>query len=75
MFEYLFASDFTVLTPFCTDIKQIKKETKVESGFIHDISIYPNGFIVENFQYPDKVIVKTNMELIDNNDGTFSVKI
>lgn len=75
MFEYIFTSDIEVLTPFCKDFSQIKKETKVYPGYIHDISVYPNGFQAETFQYPDKVIMKTNMELINNNDGTFSVKL
>lgn len=76
MFEYIFTTDKKILTPFCTDFKQIKnKFISQTSECIHIVSEYPNGFVLEIIQYNDRIIFKTNKELIDNNDGTLSVKL
>ncbi|WP_443660455.1 hypothetical protein [Clostridium algidicarnis] len=76
MFEYTFTTEKELLTPFCTDFKQIKNKLISQTPeCIHRVSEYPNGFVLEIIQYNNKIIFKTNKELIDNNDGTLSVKL
>jgi hypothetical protein len=76
MLEYTFTSENKLLTPFCTDINQIENETISQSPeCLHRKSTYPNGFIIEFIQYSNKIILKTNKPLIDNNDGTLSVQL
>lgn len=78
MFEYVFTSEVksgTVdTTGFCDDFKDIKQEILSQTPeCIHKRSTYPNGFVLEVEQYSDRFIVRTNWELSDNGDGTFSV--
>lgn len=75
MFEYTFpaGSDFKILTPFDIDFNDIKKEITQTAEYIRNLSTYPNGLILDTLQYPDKIIIKSNKELVDNGDGTISV--
>lgn len=77
MFEYIFTagSDCTIDTEgFCKDFSEIKQETLQHTpDCIHRRSTYPNGFIIEMIEYADKIIIKTNRELKDNGNGTFTV--
>ena len=75
MFEYILTENKKLLTPFGIDLKDIKKETIQMADCIIDKSIYPNGFIIESHQYSDRILLRTNKELIDNGDGTMSVKL
>lgn len=75
MFEYEFKEVGTVNTDgFCKDFKEIKQEIlKQTPECIHRRSIYPNGFILETEQYSNKIVIRTNWELLKNDDGSFSV--
>ncbi|MBN1074633.1 hypothetical protein DVV91_09800 [Clostridium botulinum] len=76
MFEYTFDKsngEIEILTPFVNDIKDIKKETTQTASCIHDVSTFPNGVILDMEQYYDKIIVKCTNELVNNNDGTYSI--
>lgn len=78
MFEYVLTSEVksgTVdTTGFCDDFKDVKQETLLQTPeCIHRRSTYPNGFVIEVEQYSNKVIIRTNWELFDNGNGTFSV--
>lgn len=75
MFEYVFTQDNTVHTEgFCKDFQEIKQEVlKSTPECSHRRSTYPNGFVVEAEQYCDKIIIRTNWELLKNDDGSFNV--
>ncbi|EGS9997877.1 hypothetical protein I9Y31_000052 [Clostridium perfringens] len=77
MFQYTFTNgDFKINTPFCKDFSQVKNKIISQSAeCIHSISEYPNGFVIESLQYADKVVLKTNKDLIVNDDGSIDVQI
>ncbi|MDD7793701.1 hypothetical protein [Clostridium sp. 'White wine YQ'] len=77
MFEYKFepGTNVKILTPFNIDFNQIKKEITQTPECIRNLSTYPNGLVLDMYQYSDKIVVKSNKELIDNTDGTLSVKL
>lgn len=76
MFEYTITSgECRVLTPFVDNFNDIKKEITQTADCVKNISHYPNGFTVEITQYADRIEVKSNKELINNGDGTYSVKL
>lgn len=75
MFKYTFTGDFSINTPFCTNLQDIKKDFKQTPDYISNKSTYPNGFEIELIQYADKTQVITNKELTQNSDGSFSVKL
>ncbi|MBS5934911.1 MAG: hypothetical protein KIC94_18770 [Clostridiales bacterium] len=78
MFEYTFENsdgDFKILTPFVKDMSEIKKESIQKADCIHDKSTFPNGVVLETIQYATKVVVKCSHELINNNDGTYSIRV
>lgn len=74
MYKYIFNKHVIVLTPFCTNASEIKTVMDIHKNYFHVKSTYPTGFILESTTYKDKVIVESNRELIDNKDGTVSVK-
>ena len=78
MFEYVFtAADgpgSLDTTGFCENFNDIKQETLSQTpNCIHRRSTYPLGFVLEFEQHNDKFIIRTNWELSDNGDGSFSV--
>ena len=75
MYKYSFNpdEDIKILTSF--DMESAKKQVIPFTDCICYRSRYPNGFIIEIFQYTDKTIVQSNMELIENGDGTLDVLI
>lgn len=78
MFEYVFTpetkSGTVDTTGFCDNFNEITQEILLDNPeCIQKRSTYPNGFILETEQYADKIIIRTNWELFDNGDGTFSV--
>ncbi len=73
MFEYTFTKEVEILTPFKCNFSDIKKEITQTPDFIRNHSTYPNGVILDMYQYFDKVVIKSNKKLIDNNDGTVTV--
>lgn len=74
MFEYIVSigEKVTINTPYNIEFKDIKKEISKSDSFVRNISTYPNGLVIDMTQYADKIIVKSNRELIDNGDGTFT---
>jgi hypothetical protein len=77
MYEYIFKAgcEATIDTSaFCKDFKEIKHENiNVAPNCTCMRSTYPNGFIMDMEEYADKIVLKTNRELIDNGNGTLSV--
>lgn len=43
------------------------------SEYVRSRLTYPNGFVVDAFQYPGKIVINSNYELIDNGNGKFNV--
>lgn len=73
MFEYIFTKEVSIVTPFECNFNDIKKEITQTPDCIRNYSTYPNGVILDMYQYCDKIIVKSNKKLVDNNDGTVSI--
>lgn len=64
-----------IKTPGNHSIDDIGKHLKSNGEVIINHSLYPDGFEVKMTQIgTDKIIVTTNMELIENDDGSFSIK-
>ena len=75
MFEYTFSIGETkIITPFVDNLNDIKKTITQTSEYVKNVSTYPNGFIIEMVQYSDRIEVKSNKELIANDDGSYSVQ-
>lgn len=64
---------FNIKTPFNHTLDDITKNIKTDGKIIINDSLYPNGFKIKMTQLADKIIITTNMELIKNNDGSFSI--
>lgn len=77
MFEYTFKTGdkINILTPFCSNLSEVDRSESKSPDSIKSVSVYPNGFKIETTQTADKIIVKTNKELVDNGDGTMSVRL
>jgi len=79
MYEYIFHNNgnkVNIKTPGINNLSQIKNETLEQTPeFIHQRSTYPNGFTVEYFIYPEKTVVRTNRELINNGDGSYTAPV
>lgn len=77
MFEYVFTPESKSgkinTEGFCNDMSEIKQELISQTdSCVHHRSTYPNGFILESEQYADKIIVRTNWELIPDENGNFN---
>ena len=66
---------FNIKTPGNHTLNDIAKNIKSDGEIIINDSKYPNGFKIKMTQIANKIIITTNMELIKNTDGTFSIKI
>lgn len=76
MFEYTITGKFNLNTPFVEDFSKVQKELISQTeDCIHFKTTYPNGFVMETKTFSDKVILKSNHELIDEGNGNFSVKL
>lgn len=76
MYEYILTNGKMNIDtkPFCKELSEVKIETLSHTvDCVHMRSTYPNGFIYESLTYADKIIFRTNRELRDNGDGTFTV--
>lgn len=65
---------FKLNTPGNHSFDDIVKNTKSDGQIIINHSKYPNGFEIKATQLVNKIIITTNMELIKNNDGSYSIK-
>lgn len=75
MFKYEFKTKIKILAPFCNDFRQIKhKVISSTPECIRTLYVYPNGFVLEVFEYADKIILVTNRQLTSNDDGTIKVQ-
>lgn len=75
MFEYTFTKDATIITPFNAEFNDIKKDIVQGEDCIINKSTYPNGVVIEMHQYSDRIFIKCNKELIENSDGTITIKL
>ena len=76
MYEYVFTDTEKKIdtSEFCSELSEIKTEClKQTEELIHARFTYPNGFSFESETYTDKIIIRSNRELVDNGDGTLSV--
>ncbi len=74
MFEYIIISgESKINTPFVKNYSSIKNEVERLPNYIRTISTYPNGAVLELQQWTDKIIIKSTVELIKNEDGTFTL--
>ncbi|WP_315109598.1 hypothetical protein [Clostridium intestinale] len=72
MFEYTFTNVIEVLTPFEVDFDQVKTEVTQTNEYTRNLFKYPNGLILDTYQYHDKVVIKSNRKL-EEKDGAVSV--
>ncbi|ERK31858.1 hypothetical protein [Clostridium intestinale] len=72
MFEYTFTNVIEVLTPFEVDFDQVKTEVTQTNDYTRNLFKYPNGLILDTYQYRDKVVIKSNRKL-EEKDGAVSV--
>lgn len=64
---------FNIKTPGNHSFDDITKHLKSDSEIIINHSLYPDGFDIKMTQLSDKIIITTNMELIENEDGSYSI--
>lgn len=64
---------FNIKTPGNHSFDDITKYLKSDGEIIINHSLYPDGFEIKMTQLSDKIIVTTNMELIENEDGSYSI--
>lgn len=62
-----------IKTPGNHSFDDITKHLKSDGEIIINHSLYPDGFEIKMTQMPDKIIITTNMELIENEDGSYSI--
>lgn len=62
-----------IKTPGNHSFDDITKNLKSDGEIIINHSLYPDGFEIKMTQLSNKIIVTTNMELIENEDGSFSI--
>ena len=76
VFNYSVApgESFKIQTPGNHSFDDIVKNIKTDGQVTINHSLYPNGFDVKITQLYNKIIITTNMELIENADGSYSVK-
>ena len=72
MFEYTFTDVIEILTPFEVDFDQVKTEVTKTDEYTRNLFTYPNGLILDTYQYSHKVVVKCNKKLVEK-DGAVSV--
>lgn len=75
MYIYEFTGDtkLTIHTPFVKNFNDINNEVIQTANYINRISHYPNGAVLELHQYADKIIINSNVELISNPDGSYTL--
>lgn len=59
-------------TPGIEDFSQIKTQTMQRADCILMQSDYPNGWHIEVEQYSDRIILYSNKQLTQNEDGSFN---
>lgn len=64
---------FNIKTPGNHSFDDITKHLKSDGEIIINHSLYPDGFDIKMTQLSDKIIITTNMELIENDDGSYSI--
>lgn len=76
MYNYFvkLGQSFNIKTPGNHTFDDISKHLKSDGEIIINHSLYPDGFEIKMTQMPDKIIITTNMELIENEDGSYSIK-
>lgn len=66
--------NFNIKTPGIKSLKDINKTLKTDGEVNINHSLYPNGFEIKMTQMANKINITTNMELIKNPDGSYSIK-
>lgn len=65
---------FNIKTPGNHTFDDIIKNLKSDGEININHSLYPNGFEIKITQMANRINITTNMELIKNDDGSFSIK-
>ena len=61
---------------FDVNMNDVKVETIEKTPtFIHTISSYPNGFVIETKQWKDKIEIETNYPIEEQDDGSLSINM
>lgn len=76
MFNYSvkLGESFNIKTPGNHSFDDITKNIKSDGQIIINHSLYPNGFEIKMTQLVNKIIITTNMELVKNDDGSYTIK-
>lgn len=77
MYNYSFTianGNITIKTPPVDNFQDIKIEHKKTADCIINHSIYPNGLDITMTQLANKIILTSNRELVQNDDGTYCFK-
>ncbi|MPW25726.1 hypothetical protein GC105_07980 [Alkalibaculum sp. M08DMB] len=75
MFEYTFEANEDIKLLTSHNLQQVNKKVITYENFTSTFLTYADGFSVEMKEYTDKVIIKSNRELVENGDGTLDVLI
>lgn len=74
MFIYMIGKgvELKIRTPGAKDFSQIKTKTIQKEGCNLLQADYPDGLHLEIEQHADKIVVYSNKELMQNEDGSFT---
>lgn len=69
-----FGSDPEIKTPKVNSMNEVKVSSEQTANCIKSKYEYPNGLIFEIEQYFNKIILTSNKELVQLEDGTYTFK-
>lgn len=79
MHKYTFdksVGKISVKTGFSDDMSDVKLEViEQRPGFIHSVSTYPNGYILESKQWPDKIEIISSHPIDVDEDGSLFINM
>lgn len=75
MYTYIIehGAKLNIRTPWLTDFSKIKTRTVQRPDCIYSQFDYPNGWHAEVEQHADSIVIYSNCQLTENEDGSFSV--
>lgn len=65
--------ELTIKNTLNCDFDSIKKEITQTADRITSVFTYPNGFVLTTVQHAGEVHISSNIPLINNGDGTYSI--
>ena len=73
IYEITGNTELKIHTPFVKNYDDIKNDVVQTANYTNNISRYPNGAVLELHQYSNKIIINSNVELIANPDGSYTL--